>query len=107
MIWTKLGLFAGGLLFGTAGLKILGSKDAKNVYAQTAAAVMRAKDGVMSAATKVKEGCDDVLADAKDINEKRAAEAETVEDCSTVVADEADKADEADAAEEPAEEAAE
>ncbi len=27
----KLGLFAGGVLFGTAGLKILGSKDAKKV----------------------------------------------------------------------------
>ena len=27
--WGKLGLFAGGLLFGTAGLKILSSKEAK------------------------------------------------------------------------------
>ena len=26
----KLGLFAGGVLFGTAGVKILGSEDAKN-----------------------------------------------------------------------------
>ena len=39
-----LGLFAGGVLFGTAGLKILGSKDAKKVYAHTTAAVLRAKD---------------------------------------------------------------
>ena len=28
-----IGLFAAGVLFGTAGLKILGSKDAKKVYA--------------------------------------------------------------------------
>lgn len=28
----KLGIFAGGLLFGTAGLKILSSKDAKKIY---------------------------------------------------------------------------
>ncbi len=26
--WAKLGLFAGGVLFGTAGIKILSSKDA-------------------------------------------------------------------------------
>ena len=28
----KLGLFAGGVLFGTAGVKILGSEDAKKFY---------------------------------------------------------------------------
>ena len=28
----KLGIFAAGLLFGTAGVKILSSKDAKKVY---------------------------------------------------------------------------
>ena len=28
----KIGLFAGGVLFGTAGVKILSSKDAKKVY---------------------------------------------------------------------------
>ena len=31
----KTSLFAAGLLFGTAGLKMLGSKDAKTVYAHT------------------------------------------------------------------------
>ena len=30
-----LGLFAAGVLFGTAGLKMLGSKGAKKVYAHT------------------------------------------------------------------------
>lgn len=34
-----LGLFAAGVLFGTAGLKILSSKEAKSVYAHTTAAV--------------------------------------------------------------------
>ena len=29
MKWDKIGLFAGGVLFGTAGVKILSSKDAK------------------------------------------------------------------------------
>ena len=75
-----LGLFAAGVLFGTAGLKILGSKD----YAHTTAAVLRAKDCVMKAATTVREGAEDVYADAKDINEARLAaqEAAVVEDAS-------------------------
>ena len=42
-----IGLFAAGLLFGTAGLKILTSKDAKKVYAHTTAAALRAKDCIM------------------------------------------------------------
>ena len=77
-----LGLFAAGVLFGTAGLKILGSKDARKVYAHTTAAVLRAKDCVMQAVTTVREGADDVYADAKAINDQRAAaaEAEVVED---------------------------
>ena len=41
MSWGKLGLFAGGVLFGTAGLKILSSKDAKKVYTHTTAAALR------------------------------------------------------------------
>ncbi|MDD7516522.1 DUF6110 family protein [Ruminococcus flavefaciens] len=74
--WTKLGLFAGGVLFGTAGIKVLGSKDAKKVYTHTTAAVLRAKEQVMSTATAVRENAEDILADAKEINEQRAAEAE-------------------------------
>ncbi len=31
----ETGLFAAGVLFGTVGLKMLGSKDAKKVYAHT------------------------------------------------------------------------
>lgn len=75
----KLGLFAGGVLFGTAGLKILGSKDAKKVYTQTTAAALRAKETVLTTVTNIKENADDILADAKDINNERAEkEAEAV-----------------------------
>jgi hypothetical protein len=86
-----LGLFAAGVLFGTAGLKILSSKDAKKVYSHTTAAVLRAKDCVMQAVTTVREDAEDVYADAKDINERRAAEedAGVIEDAS-----EEEKADE-------------
>ena len=71
--WVKLGLFAGGVLFGTAGLKILSSKDAKKLYTETTAAVLRAKDCVMETVTNVRENCDDILDDAKEINAQRAA----------------------------------
>ena len=75
----KLGLFAAGVLFGTAGIKLLGSKDAKKVYAHTIAAALRAKESVMKTVTAVREGAEDVYADAKTINERRAeAEAAAV-----------------------------
>ena len=32
--WDKTGLFAAGVLFGTAGIKFLSSKDAKKVYTE-------------------------------------------------------------------------
>ena len=69
-MWGKLGLFVGGVVFGTAGIKVLSSKDAKNAYAHTTAAVLRAKECVMTTVTKVKENAGDVLADAKAINVK-------------------------------------
>ena len=78
----KIGLFAGGVLFGTAGLKILTSKDAKKAYTHTTAAVLRAKECVMTAATNARENVEDILADAKDINEERTLEeCECMGDC--------------------------
>ena len=75
----KSGLFAGGVLFGTAGVKILASDDAKKVYTNCTAAVLRAKDCVMKTATTVQENAEDILAEAQQINESRAAkEAEAV-----------------------------
>ena len=71
----KLGLFAAGLLFGTAGIKVLSSKDAKKVYTHTTAAVLRAKDSVMETVTTVRENAEDIYADAKAINQQRAEEA--------------------------------
>lgn len=67
----KIGLFVGGVAFGTAGLKLLSSREAKKVYAHTAAAAMRVKECVMSDVTKVREGCGDVVAEAKEINRKK------------------------------------
>lgn len=69
----KLGIFAGGVLFGTAGVKLLSSKDAKKVYTNCTAAVLRAKDSVMKTASTAQENAEDILAEAKQINEERAA----------------------------------
>ena len=82
MNMTKWATFVGGVLFGTAGIKILSGKDAKKVYTQTTAAVLRAKDCVMATADTVRENAEDILADAKAINEKRAEEAAVIEDAS-------------------------
>lgn len=71
--WKKIALFVGGALFGSAGIKLLSGKDAKKVYTHATAAVLRMKDCVMETATLVQENCGDILADAKDINEARAA----------------------------------
>ena len=78
--WKKLALFAGGVLFGTAGIDILKSRDAKKLYTHTTAAVLRAKDCVMKAVTTVREGAQDVYADAQDINEIRAQKDAVIED---------------------------
>ena len=69
----KFALFAGGVLFGTAGIKLLSSKDAKKVYTHTTAAALRMKESVMKTVTTVQENCSDILASAKEINAERAA----------------------------------
>lgn len=66
------GLVAAGVLLGTAGVKILGSKDAKKLYTNCTAAVLRAKDCVMKTATKIQENAEDIYAEAQIINEERA-----------------------------------
>ena len=84
----KLGLFAAGTLFGSAGFKLLSSKDAKRVYTNVTAAALRAKESVMTTVTCVRENAGDILADAKAINEERAAA-----EAAAVVEDEAAQAD--------------
>ncbi|MBE6995103.1 MAG: hypothetical protein E7423_10810 [Ruminococcaceae bacterium] len=66
-------LFCGGTLFGSAGFRILSSKDARKVYTHTTAAVLRMREDVTDTVTCVQEHCSDILADAKEINAKRAA----------------------------------
>ena len=83
--WKKTGLFAAGVLFGTAGIKVLASDDAKKLYANCTAAVLRAKKCVMKTATNIQENAGDIYAEAKAINEEREAAAEAVDDMDEVV----------------------
>lgn len=78
----KTGIFAAGVLFGTAGIKLLTSRDAKKVYSHGTAAVLRAKDCIMKTVTNVQENASDIYAETKQINADREieAEAQVVED---------------------------
>lgn len=94
----KTGIFAAGVLFGTAGIKILSSRDARKVYTYCTAAVLRAKECVMKTATNIQENAEDIYAEAQQINEEReaAAEAAMVADAEAVEAA-ADTAEETEA----------
>ena len=72
-VYSKLACFVGGTLFGSFGIKLLSSKDAKKVYVHATAAGLRMKDSVMETVTNVQENAADVLASAKELNEERAA----------------------------------
>lgn len=61
------------VLFGTAGISLLSSKDAKKLYTNCTAAVLRAKKCVMDKASVLQENCEDIYADARQVNEERAA----------------------------------
>ena len=75
-----IALFVGGALFGSAGLKLLSSKDAKNVYTHATAAALRVKESVMTTVNTVQENAADILASAQDINQARTAQEEAVAD---------------------------
>lgn len=106
--WKNFGWFAGGVLFGTAGIAILKSQDMKKAYTHITAAVMRGKDSVVKTGTTMKENCDDIYSDAKDINEKRYQEQEAreIEDAKRTIEEAQQKIDALEAKRKAAEEAA-
>lgn len=77
--YKKGGIFAAGVLFGTAGIKALSSKDAKNVYTKVTAAVLRAKDCVLDVVSNIQENAQDIYAGAQQINDDLAAANEAAE----------------------------
>lgn len=93
--YKKGGIFAAGVLFGTAGIKALSSKDAKNLYTKATAAVLRAKDCVLSVVSNIQENAQDIYAGAQQINDERAAaEAEGQDEVAETVAEEETKTEE-------------
>ena len=97
--YKKGGIFAAGVLFGTAGIKALSSKDAKNVYTKVTAAVLRAKDCVLDVVSNIQENAQDIYAGAQQINDERAAaedaaEAEGQDEVAETVAEEETKTEE-------------
>ena len=88
--YVKLACFVGGALFGSAGVKLLASKDAKMAYTHITAAGLRMKDSAMKTVATVQENAGDILASARDINEKRAAK-EAEEKAAAEIADENDE----------------
>ena len=87
----KTGIFAAGVLFGTAGIKVLSSKDAKKLYTNCTAAVLRAKECVLKTAATIQENAEDVYAEAQQINEDRASAEEVVEDTAYEAAEETEE----------------
>lgn len=76
------------MLLGTYGVKLLTSRDMKKLYTQGTAAVLRMKDEVLKDVTLLRENCEDIAADAKEINEQRQAEydAQQIEDAKALLA---------------------
>ena len=95
--WKTVRHICYGFLAGTAGVRILSSKDAKKVYTHLTAAIMRGVDDVMATVENVKENCMDIAEDARAINDKRYAEEEEqlIKDAREIIAE----AEESEAAE--------
>lgn len=72
--WDKVGIFAAGMVFATKGVELLKSKDLHKVYVKTTAAALRGRDDIMESVTSIREGCEDIYAEAIDYNEEKAAE---------------------------------
>ena len=90
----ELGSFLGGVLMGTVGIRVLTSDDARKVYVQGTAAALRGKEEVMTTATTLRENCEDIYAEAIEVNEKRAAK-KAAEAEKEIIKDMGDAAEEA------------
>jgi hypothetical protein len=82
--WSHAGIFVGGMLFATKGVEALAGKAAHKVYVHTTAAVLRGRDQVMNGVTSIREGCEDIYAEAVELNEEKAnapqVDVEVIED---------------------------
>ena len=86
--WKRCRWLGAGVLLGSYGVKLLASRDMKKLYTQGTAAVLRMKDEVLKDVTVLRENCEDIAADAMEINEQRQAEydAQQIEDAKALLA---------------------
>jgi hypothetical protein len=70
--WSHAGIFVGGMVFATKGIEALKSKAAHKAYVNATAFGLRCRDEVMESVTSVREGCEDIYAEAVELNEERA-----------------------------------
>lgn len=70
--WDHAGLFVGGMLFATKGIELLGSKAAHEVFVKATAFGLRCRDEVMENVTAVRENCEDIYAEAVELNDEKA-----------------------------------
>ena len=71
--YVRLACFVGGALFGSVGIKLLTSKDAKKAYTHVAAGGRGPRKSVTQTVRAVKENGANILASARDINAEGAA----------------------------------
>ncbi len=76
MGWLRTRFIAYGFLLGTAGVKILTSREAKKLYTKTAALGMRCADDVLQTVQELRENCEDIIEDARVINDEYYREEE-------------------------------
>ena len=89
-----IGMFIGGLLCGSVGFKVLKSKSAKKTYSKVISYGLDAKDAVMETADSVKEGWEDIYADAKDLKQARDEE-KAADEVEEIIEDTSEDEDEA------------
>ena len=77
--WSHAGLFIGGMVFATKGIEALTSRTAHKAYVNATALGLRCRDEVMENVTAVREGCEDIYAEAVELNEERAKAPKTEE----------------------------
>ena len=75
-IYSKLACFIGGVLFGSVGIKLLSSKDAKKAYTHITAAGLRMKDSAINEKRAAKEAEEKAAAEIADENDEENKEPE-------------------------------
>ncbi len=91
MSYGKTKLLVCGALIGSVGIQLLTGKTAKKVYTHVTAAVLREKEYIMKKVSTCKENCNDILEDAKEINETKFADDDVIDD--SVIFDESESAE--------------